>query len=56
MNGWKVFYRDDLDHDRMSPSVSSKEAALAQAKYKIEDLAGDFVPKDEVMRWVSAHM
>ncbi len=32
MSEWKVFYRDDLDHDRISPSVSSKEAALAQAR------------------------
>ncbi len=62
---WKVIYRDNLDHDRISPSVSSKEAALAQARnlhrerraeiYKIEGPAGGIVPKDEVMRWVSAH-
>ena len=62
---WKVFYRDDLDHDRISPSVSSKEAALAKARnvhrerraeiYKIEGPAGAIVPKDEVMRWVSAN-
>ena len=62
---WKVFYRDHLDHDRISLSVSSKEAALAQARnlyrdrraeiYKIEGPAGGIVAKDEVMRWVSAH-
>jgi hypothetical protein len=65
MSEWKVFYRDNLDHDRISPNVSSKDAALAQARnlhrdwraeiYKIEGPAGDIVSKDEVMRWVSAH-
>ena len=65
MSEWKVVYRDILDHDRISPSVSSKEAALAHARnlhrdrraeiYKIEGPAGGIVPKDEVMRWVSAH-
>ena len=65
MSEWKVFYRDNLDHDRISKSVSSKEAAFAQARnlyrdkraeiYKIEGPAGDTVLKDEVMRWVSAH-
>ena len=62
---WKVLYRDDLDYDRISLSVSSKEAALAQARnlhrdrraeiYKIEGPAGGIVAKDEVMRWVSDH-
>ena len=65
MPEWKVFYRDGLDHDRISPSVPSKEAALVQARdlhrdrraeiYKIEGPAGDIVPKNDVMRWVSAH-
>jgi hypothetical protein len=65
MSEWKVVYRDNLDHDRISPSVSSKEAALAHARnlhrerraeiYKIEGPAGRIVSKDEVMRWVSAH-
>jgi hypothetical protein len=65
MSEWKVHYRDDLDHDRISQSLSSKDAALAQARnlhrdrraeiYKIEGPAGDIVPKDDVMRWVSAH-
>ena len=65
MSEWKVFYRDCLDHDRISPTVSSKEAALAQAGklhrdrraeiYKIEGPAGGIVAKDEVMRWVSAN-
>ena len=65
MSEWKVFYRDGLDQDRISSSVSSKEAALAQARnlhrdrraeiYKIEGPAGDMILKEEVMRWVSAH-
>jgi len=65
MSNWKVFYRDYLDHDRISPSVPSKEAALTQARklhrdrraaiYKIEGPAGLVVPKEEVMRWVSAN-
>jgi hypothetical protein len=65
MSEWKVFYRDSLDHDRISPSVPNKEAALAQARslhrdkraeiYKIEGPAGGVIAKDEVMRWVSAH-
>ncbi len=65
MSDWKVFYRDSLDHDRISPSFSSKEAALVQARkldrdkraeiYKIEGPAGDIVPKADVMRWMSAH-
>ena len=65
MSEWKVFYRDYLDYDRISPSVSSKEAALARARnlyrdkraeiYKIEGPAGGIVPKVEVMRWVYAH-
>jgi hypothetical protein len=32
MSEWKGFYRDDLDHDQISPSVSSKEAALTQGR------------------------
>jgi hypothetical protein len=65
MSEWKVFYRDSLDQDRISPSVPSKEAALVQARslhrdkraeiYKIEGPDGGIVPKDEAMRWVSAH-
>ncbi len=65
MSEWKVFYRDDLDHDRISPSVPSKQAALERARnlhrdrraeiYKIEGPAGFIVQKDEVMRWVAAH-
>ena len=65
MSEWKVFYRDYLDQDRIFRNVASKEAALVQARtlhrerraeiYKIEGPAGDIVPKDDVMRWVSAH-
>ncbi len=64
MSEWKVFYPDSYERDRISPNLSSKEAALAQARnlhrerraeiYKIEGPAGGIVPKDEVMRWVSA--
>src|SRR5271166_4467532 len=28
MSEWKVFYRDDLDHDRISPSVSRAHGVL----------------------------
>jgi hypothetical protein len=66
MSEWKVFYRDSLDHDRISPSVPNKEDALAQARslyrdkraeiYKIEGPAGAIIAKDEAMRWVAAHM
>ena len=64
MNGWKVFYRDDLDHDRISPSVFSSRPCAKRETYiktdgveytKLKDLAGYIVHKDEVMRWVSAH-
>ena len=30
MSEWNFFYRDSHDRDRISPSVSSKETALAQ--------------------------
>jgi 1,2-phenylacetyl-CoA epoxidase PaaB subunit len=65
MTDWKVFYRDNLDHDRISPGAPSKEAALRQARnlyrdrraeiYRIEGPAGWIVPKEEVMRWVAAN-
>jgi hypothetical protein len=65
MPDWKVFYRDTQDHDRISSSASSKEAALAEARnlyrdgraeiYRIEGPAGGIIAKDEVMRWVAAH-
>ena len=55
MSEWKVSDPDHLDHDRISPNVSSKEAALAQARnlhrdkraeiYKIEGPAGGSSPK-----------
>jgi hypothetical protein len=28
MSGWKVHYRDQYDQDRISPNISSREAAL----------------------------
>ena len=65
MSDWKVFYRDSLDHDRISPSVVTQEAALTQARnlyrdrraeiYRIEGPAGRVLPKEEVMRWVAAN-
>jgi len=65
MSDWKVYYRDTLDQDRTSPSISSREAALAQARnlhrrqraeiYRIEGPNGGVVPKDEIMRWVATH-
>ena len=32
MHDWKVLYRDDLDRDRTSRSIPSREAALKQAR------------------------
>ena len=65
MSDWKVYYRDDLDQDRTSRSIATKEDALEQARtlhrrkraeiYRIEGPDGDLVRKDEIMRWVSAH-
>ncbi|RBP05760.1 hypothetical protein DFR50_13325 [Roseiarcus fermentans] len=62
MPDWKVFYRDQLDQDRTSGSISSKEAALTRAKhlrrqraevYKIEGPDGLTLPKVEIARWMS---
>ena len=65
MSDWKVFYRDDLDQDRTSRNIASKEDALAQAGilhrrrraeiYRIEGPDGNLVRKEEIMRWVSAN-
>jgi hypothetical protein len=65
MSDWKVYYRDDLDNDRTSRSIASKEDALAQARtlhrrqraeiYRIEGPDGDLVRKEEIMRWLSAN-
>ncbi len=65
MADWRVFYRDHLDQDRISPSVASKEAALEQARdlyhqqraelYSIEGPGSRALPKEEIMRWVSAN-
>ena len=65
MSDWKVFYRDNYDHDRISPGAPSKEAALTQARtlhrdrraeiYRIEGPAGMIIPKEDVLRWVSEH-
>ena len=63
MTDWKVLYRDDLDRDRTSRSIPSKEAALRQARdlylresaeiYTIVGPEGWTLPKEEIMRWVS---
>jgi hypothetical protein len=65
MSDWKVLYRDHLDQDRISQGVPSEEAALRQARdlyhrqgaelYRIEGPSSRELPKEEVMRWVSAH-
>ncbi len=62
---WKILYRDHLDQDRTSLSVSSKEVALKQARdlyhlkraelYKIEGPNGGALPKEEIMRWIAAN-
>jgi hypothetical protein len=63
---WKVLYRDQLDQDRTSRSVPSKEAALEQAGdlyyqqraelYRIEGPNGRALPKEEIMRWMATNM
>ena len=66
MSDWKVLYRDQLDQDRTSQSIPSKEAALKQASdlyhqqraelYRIEGpKRAEALPKEEIMRWVSAN-
>ena len=65
MANWKVLYRDHLDQDRISRSVPSIEAALEQARdlyhqqrcelYRIEGPSSRELPKEEIMRWVSAN-
>jgi hypothetical protein len=64
MSEWKVHYRDQLDQDRTSGSVQTKEAALKLAKdlhdrraqlYKIEDHDGQTLTSEEIKRWMSAH-
>ncbi len=62
MSEWKVFYRDQLDQDRMSESIPSKEGALKRAKdlhrqraslYRIEGPEGKTLARREIMHWVS---
>jgi hypothetical protein len=65
MSDWKVLYRDQLDQDRTSGSIPSKEAALKLARdlyhsqraelYGIEGPDGRALPREEIMRWVSAN-
>lgn len=65
MSDWKVLYRDGLDQDRTSRSSPSEDAALERARqlylkaraeiYRIEGPNGLILPKEKVMRWVSAN-
>jgi hypothetical protein len=65
MSDWKVLYRDDLDQDRISRSNISEDAALERARklyfnegaeiYRIEGPDGLILPKEQIMRWVSAN-
>ena len=62
MSEWKVFYRDQLDNDRITGGAPSKEAALKRAKdlycqqraaiYRIEGPDGSSLSKQEVLNWV----
>jgi hypothetical protein len=64
-SNWTILYRDQLDQDRTSRSIPSKEAALKQASdlyyqqraelYRIEGPNGRALPKEEIMRWMSAN-
>jgi hypothetical protein len=64
MSDWKVLYRDNLDYDRTSRSSPSEEAALERARqlylhrraeiYRIEGPDGLILPKEKIMRWMSA--
>jgi hypothetical protein len=65
MANWKILYRDDLDRDRTSRSIASKEAAFQQARdlhlleraeiYEIVGPDDRILPKEEIMRWVYAN-
>jgi hypothetical protein len=65
MSDWKVFYRDQLDHDRMAAGVTSREAALERAKdlyyqkraaiYRIEGPDGSSLSRQEVLNWMFDH-
>jgi hypothetical protein len=59
MSGWKILYRDQLDQDRTSKSVPSKEAAVEKARdlyyhqraeiYRIEGPDGRALLKQEII-------
>ncbi len=65
ISDWRILYRDQLDQDRTSQSIPSKEAALKKARdlyhrqraelYRIEGPDGQALPKGETMRWMSAN-
>ena len=60
---WKIIYRDQLDQDRTSARIPSKEAALRKARdlyyrgraeiYRIEGPNGRALLKQEFATWVS---
>ena len=66
VSDWRILYRDQLDQDRTSRSIPSKEAALKQASdlyyrqraelYRIEGPNGRALPKEEILRWMSTNM
>jgi len=66
MSDWKILYRDQLDQDRTSRSIPTKEAALKRASdlyyqqraelYRIEAPNGRALPKEEIMHWIFTNM
>ena len=65
LSDWRILYRDQLDQDKVSRSIPSKEAALRQAidlyrkqraeLYRIDGPDGLALPKEEIMRWMSTN-
>ena len=65
MSVWKVLYRDVHDQDRTCRISPSEEAALERARqlyrhgraeiYRIEGPNGRTLPKEKIMRWLSAN-
>ena len=65
LSDWRILYRDQLDQDKVSRSIPSKEAALRQASdlyrkqraelYRIDGPDGLALPKEEIMRWMSTN-
>ena len=62
MSGWKVYYRDRYDQDRISADISSREVALKLANdlrnrrsylYKVEDPNGLTLTKEQIAAWAT---